>query len=71
MTKKVFQDYYPDYFSHCYGCGRLNEYGLQIKVTGMERKPSASMNPRITTRPSPATFTAASWPGRIPGKNRS
>jgi len=31
MTKKAFQDYYPDHFSHCYGCGRLNEHGLQIK----------------------------------------
>ncbi len=28
---KAFQDYYPDDFSHCYGCGRLNEHGLQIK----------------------------------------
>ena len=28
---KAFQDYYPDDFSHCYGCGRLNEQGLQIK----------------------------------------
>ena len=27
----AFQDYYPDEVSHCYGCGRLNEYGLQIK----------------------------------------
>jgi acyl-coenzyme A thioesterase PaaI-like protein len=31
MTEKAFQDYYPDLFSHCYGCGRLNEYGLQVK----------------------------------------
>ncbi len=31
MQKKAFQDYYPDQFSHCYGCGRLNEHGLQIK----------------------------------------
>ncbi|MCK4793715.1 MAG: PaaI family thioesterase [Desulfobacteraceae bacterium] len=31
MTQKAFQDYYPDHLSHCYGCGRLNEYGLQIK----------------------------------------
>jgi len=31
MNKKAFQDYYPDDFSHCYGCGRLNEHGLQIK----------------------------------------
>jgi acyl-coenzyme A thioesterase PaaI-like protein len=29
--KKAFQDYYPDILSHCYGCGRLNEHGLQIK----------------------------------------
>jgi acyl-coenzyme A thioesterase PaaI-like protein len=31
MTKKAFQDYYPDHFSHCYGCGRLNEQGMKIK----------------------------------------
>jgi acyl-coenzyme A thioesterase PaaI-like protein len=31
MTQKAFQDYYPDHFAHCYGCGRLNEHGLQIK----------------------------------------
>ncbi len=31
MTEKAFQDYYPDHLSHCYGCGRLNEHGLQIK----------------------------------------
>ena len=28
---KAFQDYYSEDFSHCYGCGRLNEQGLQIK----------------------------------------
>src|SRR3989339_73272 len=31
MQKKAFQDYYPDHFSHCYGCGRLNDAGLKIK----------------------------------------
>lgn len=31
MTKKAFQDYYPDNLSHCYGCGRLNDAGLKIK----------------------------------------
>jgi acyl-coenzyme A thioesterase PaaI-like protein len=31
MTPKAFQDYYPDNLAHCYGCGRLNEHGLQIK----------------------------------------
>jgi acyl-coenzyme A thioesterase PaaI-like protein len=31
MTEKAFQDYYRDEYSHCYGCGRLNDRGLQIK----------------------------------------
>ena len=31
MNQKAFQDYYPDHLSHCYGCGRLNQYGLQVK----------------------------------------
>lgn len=31
MAEKAFQDYYPDNLSHCYGCGRLNVHGLQIK----------------------------------------
>jgi len=31
MNRKAFQDLYPDEFCHCYGCGRLNEHGLQIK----------------------------------------
>jgi acyl-coenzyme A thioesterase PaaI-like protein len=31
MEKKAFQDYYPDDLSYCYGCGRLNKDGLQIK----------------------------------------
>ncbi len=31
MHEKAFQDYYPDHFSHCYGCGRLNDQGLKIK----------------------------------------
>ena len=31
MDELAFQDYYSDDVSHCYGCGRLNEQGLQIK----------------------------------------
>jgi len=31
MTQNAFQDFYPDNLSLCYGCGRLNEHGLQIK----------------------------------------
>ena len=31
MESKAFQDYYPDLWSYCYGCGRLNKDGLPIK----------------------------------------
>lgn len=31
MKTGAIQDYYPDHYSHCYGCGRLNEHGLHIK----------------------------------------
>jgi acyl-coenzyme A thioesterase PaaI-like protein len=31
MTQTPFQEYYPDHMAHCYGCGRLNEHGHQIK----------------------------------------
>jgi acyl-coenzyme A thioesterase PaaI-like protein len=31
IINNAFQDYYPDDYSHCYGCGRLNEHGLHIK----------------------------------------
>ena len=30
MTQ-AFQDYYPDRFSHCYGCGRSNPHGHHLK----------------------------------------
>lgn len=28
----AFQDYYPENVAHCYGCGRLNALGHQIKT---------------------------------------
>lgn len=28
----AFQDYYPENVAHCYGCGRLNGHGHQIKT---------------------------------------
>ncbi len=31
MADKAFQDYYTDAFSHCYGCGKHNSRGHQIK----------------------------------------
>jgi acyl-coenzyme A thioesterase PaaI-like protein len=31
MAEQAFQDHYPEWAAQCYGCGRLNEHGLQIK----------------------------------------
>lgn len=31
MGEKAFQDNYPDELCYCYGCGRLNDHGLQIR----------------------------------------
>lgn len=31
MSQRAFQDYYPTEFAHCFGCGRLNEQGHQLK----------------------------------------
>ena len=31
MDENAFQDYYPGEYAQCYGCGRLNDNGLQIK----------------------------------------
>ena len=31
MVDQAFQDYYPDDFSHCYGCGKNNEHGYHLK----------------------------------------
>ncbi len=32
MELEAIQDYYPDDVAHCYGCGKLNENGHQIKT---------------------------------------
>lgn len=31
MENKAFQDIWPDWGTHCWGCGRNNEHGFQIK----------------------------------------
>lgn len=32
MTDRAAQDFYPDDFAHCYGCGRLNSAGLHVRT---------------------------------------
>ena len=40
------QDYYPDDFAHCYGCGRLNERGLHLKTRWDGDETVARFTPR-------------------------
>lgn len=57
MTDIPFQDYYPDHMAHCYGCGRLNEHGYQIKSLWDKNKPDESV----------AYFTPKAHHTAIPG----
>ena len=43
---KAFQDYYPEELSHCYGCGRLNEPGYQLKSRWDGDESVASFTPQ-------------------------
>lgn len=40
------QDFYPEDFSHCYGCGRLNRAGLQIKTRWDGAETSTRFDPK-------------------------
>jgi acyl-coenzyme A thioesterase PaaI-like protein len=41
----MLQDLYPDDFSHCYGCGRLNTSGLHVKSEWMHGEAIARFVP--------------------------
>jgi len=43
---KAIQDYYPDDFAHCYGCGRLNPHGLQLMTRWDGDETVARFTPR-------------------------
>jgi acyl-coenzyme A thioesterase PaaI-like protein len=42
---KPLQDLYPDDFSYCYGCGRLNAHGLHLKSEWREGAAEARFQP--------------------------
>ena len=46
MTAPAFQDYYPDELSYCYGCGRLNDRGLQLQSRWDGDETVATLTPR-------------------------
>lgn len=42
----AIQDHYPDDVAHCYGCGRLNPHGLQLKTRFVGDEAVAVFTPR-------------------------
>ncbi len=46
MEQEAIQNYYPDELSYCYGCGRLNEHGHQIKSYWKGDKTIAHFSPK-------------------------
>ncbi len=42
----AFQDLYPDEWSYCYGCGRLNEKGLHVRSFWDGEETVARVRPR-------------------------
>jgi uncharacterized protein (TIGR00369 family) len=45
-ASRAVQDFYPDDFAHCYGCGRLNAHGLQLKTRWEGEEAVARFTPR-------------------------
>ncbi len=46
MCSNAFQDTYPDDLSHCYGCGKQNDKGLQLKSFWDGEETRATFTPR-------------------------
>jgi acyl-coenzyme A thioesterase PaaI-like protein len=46
LPAPAIQDFYPDDFAHCYGCGRLNPQGLHLKTRWEGDETVARFRPR-------------------------
>ena len=42
MDERPVQDFYPQKWSHCYGCGRLNEHGLHVQTSWLDDQAGTS-----------------------------
>jgi acyl-coenzyme A thioesterase PaaI-like protein len=55
------QDFYPDNYAHCYGCGRLNTHGLHVRTLWDGDTTLA----RFTPRPEHTAFPGFVYGGLI------
>lgn len=44
--RRAVQDFYPEDVAHCYGCGRLNEEGIQLKTVWEGEETVSRYTPR-------------------------
>jgi acyl-coenzyme A thioesterase PaaI-like protein len=58
----AFQDYYPDQFSHCFGCGKRHPQGLRLKTFWDAADPE-----RTLTRFTPAPLYSGGVPEHVYG----
>ncbi len=65
MKPKAFQDYYPEELSHCYGCGKNNKHGHQLKSYWKESTDKAKPLQTIATYTPEKMYTAI--PGFVYG----
>lgn len=63
MPTLAFQDYYPDDTAHCYGCGRLNPAGLQLKSYWHQE--GVESLARVTPRPEHTAIAGFVYGGLI------
>ena len=58
-TQKAFQDFYPEEYSHCYGCGKSNPNGHQLK--------SYWDGDETVTHFTPKSYHTGGYPGNVYG----
>lgn len=66
MNQLAFQDYYPEELSHCYGCGKNNPDGHQLKSHWQQLNAQDLLNSTTVARCTPSNkYTAI--PGFVYG----
>lgn len=44
MDTRPVQDFYPDQWAHCYGCGRLNLHGLHVQSRWLDERAGTTIS---------------------------
>lgn len=57
MDARPVQDFYPEEWSYCYGCGRLNDHGLHVRTRWLDERAGTST----------CTFTPQPYHCAMPG----